>query len=92
MSYCRFNNESDVYIYKSGEDSYFCHVGFVSDNDHFSYDKELIDSGFIELNGACFLFTDIDSLLEFLNILLEKGYAVPEYAFARLLEEKGGKQ
>lgn len=26
MSYCRFSDDSDVYIYSSGDDAFYCHI------------------------------------------------------------------
>lgn len=78
MSYCRLDNDSDVYLYQSVKDGEYVYC-FVLQYDKFA------KNGF-DL-GQMFYVKDIPSALECLKDLSRAGYRFPDDAVKRLVHE-----
>jgi len=73
MSYCRFGEDSDLYIYKSIQSGdIVVHVGYRETGEHHP------------LQGEVYQFSGRGDALDFVNTLKNDGYKVPDRAIERL--------
>lgn len=76
MSYCRFGNDSDVYVFESGMGIRVLHASLNEEHDELT--PEIHDD---------MVFESKTSTLEHLLLIKSRGGLVPQYAIDRLMEE-----